>query len=508
VIGRGLLAAAIAALALVAASPALAQSRRVAIIVGHNVGAGVRAPLRYAEVDATKMAAVLGELGGFAPADLRVLLAPRLSQVIAAIDAVAAELAQGDGATRTVLLFYYSGHSDGQALELGAERFPFGELRRRLRATRSAVRLAIVDSCKSGALLAEKGVQLGPAFDIRFTDDLVNSGEALFTSSAAHERALESQEIGGSFFSHHLVSGLRGAADASGDGRVTLAEAYQYAFVNTLSATSDTLAGPQHPGYEYGLRGQGELVLTDVRRRAASLELPRGFDRVVVTAQERGQVVAEVRPSAARRIAVPAGRYRVTAWRDGRLFARPVILADREERALRAEELTPATGLFVAAKGGEDPVAYASTLGIGGGLAGGVARAGAPLAVLDVRLRGPVRASWEAALVLGTVAGQGFRESAAFLLGGAGVGWNGGRLLARTSLSLGGGAIYQATDAGARLWTPALALVARAGGGVALTRRLVLTVDTSVFFSLLRRDDSVAVVPMPSVVVGLAVPLP
>jgi len=72
----------------------------------------------------------------------------------------------------------------------------------------------------------------------------------VLTSSAADELALESREIRGSFFTHHLVSGLRGTADASGDGRITLSEAYQYAFDHTLTATAST-GIRQHPGYEY-----------------------------------------------------------------------------------------------------------------------------------------------------------------------------------------------------------------------------------------------------------------
>src|SRR5439155_11671498 len=140
-----------------------------------------------------------------------------------------------DPASKVVLIFYYSGHSDGRALELGNERLQFGELRARLRSSGAAVRLAIVDSCKSGALLREKSGRLAAPFEIRLADDISSSGEALLTSSAEHEAALESQEIRGSFFSHHLISGLRGAADSSGDGRVTLSEAYNDAFVQTIS---------------------------------------------------------------------------------------------------------------------------------------------------------------------------------------------------------------------------------------------------------------------------------
>ena len=50
-------------------------------------------------------------------------------------------------------------------------------------------------------------------------------GLALLTSSAANEDAQESDALKGSFFTHHFVSALLGAADADGDGKVTLEEA-------------------------------------------------------------------------------------------------------------------------------------------------------------------------------------------------------------------------------------------------------------------------------------------
>jgi hypothetical protein len=66
---------------------------------------------------------------------------------------------------------------------------------------------------------------------------------------------------------------LRGAADANRDGRVTLAEGYQYAFSETLARTTSTQAGPQRPRWEIQLVGTGDLVLTDLRAAAAKLVL-------------------------------------------------------------------------------------------------------------------------------------------------------------------------------------------------------------------------------------------
>jgi hypothetical protein len=44
-----------------------------------------------------------------------------------------------------------------------------------------------------------------------------------------------------------LISGFRGAADLSGDGKVALNEAYEFAFNETLGRTVDTNGGAHHP---------------------------------------------------------------------------------------------------------------------------------------------------------------------------------------------------------------------------------------------------------------------
>jgi len=72
-------------------------------------------------------------------------------------------------------------------------------------------------------------------------------GYAFMTSSSASEAAQESSRLKRSFFTHNLISGMRGAADMNQDGRITLNEAYQFAFDGTLTQTEKTLAGPSTP---------------------------------------------------------------------------------------------------------------------------------------------------------------------------------------------------------------------------------------------------------------------
>lgn len=287
--------------------------------------------------------------------------------------------------TRVVVLFYFSGHSDGASLELGRERLPYADLRRWLAETQADVRVAIVDSCRSGALLRLKGGRPGPGFELQLTDELHSTGQALLSSSAENEMALESREVGGSFFTHHLVSGLRGAADVSGDGLVTLAEAYQYAYAHTVSATADVLLGGQHPVYDYQLTGKGELVLTQLTRPGAVLELPPDFQRVLLQRPGQGQVLAELGPGAVPRLAIPAGDYELRMWKGGQQHSATVSATAGQVRRVRWEELglVAPSDSEARAKGSETPSASVFPelrIALGGGIRDAAARGMGPQA--------------------------------------------------------------------------------------------------------------------------------
>jgi hypothetical protein len=339
------LALVVALLAL--ASPARAAStRRAAILIGHNQGDGSRPALRFAELDARKLAHTLIEVGGVAKEDLRLQTGSSLAEVRAALADLQQRLRRWRReapADRQVLLVFFSGHSDGQALELGRERLPFGELLAWIRGVGADVRVVILDTCKSGSLLASKGGSPGAPFALSLSDDLAARGEAILTSTAADEVALESEAIRGSFFSHHLVSGLRGAADANGDGRVTLAEAYHYAAGATLNATASSIYGPQHAGFDLRMTGHDDVVLAEPSPRTSRLALPEGFDRLFVVRVGVDQVLAELNGRApARTLALRPGVYGLRAWKGARLFTGEVTVAAGEWRTLRAGELAAA----------------------------------------------------------------------------------------------------------------------------------------------------------------------
>lgn len=487
-----------------------AGTRRVAVVVGNNVGGGAQPPLRYAEVDAAKVARVLVELGRVAGEDLFLVQGKGRTELVDVLARASQRIAQhrrrGD---RVIAIFYYSGHSDGIALELGRDRFTFAEVRRWLKDTGAELRIGLIDSCKSGALLAVKGGKPGPAFSIRLTDDLSSTGEALLTSSAADENALESAEIGGSFFTHHLVSGLRGAADTSGDGRVTLHEAYQYAYRHTIATSGATLAGAQHPSYEYRLTGQGDLVLTELHQPTASLSVPEEIERVLVRDTTRGHVIAEVVRGGASRIALAPGRYDVRAWRAGRAAEATFALAVGDHRAVAWDGLRPISLVATRAKGEvgvharalDAPRPYEMSFALGG--RAGVAEqldvlAGVRAGVRSVRAHGP-----SLALDASTRSADGVREASVLVFAGYRFSTRSGRLRAAFVLEAGGGAVFQHVDR--TFSSPAFALAPAAELSVAVTTRVALALETQLAATLLKRDGALDVTALPALWFGAVV---
>jgi hypothetical protein len=154
------------------------------------------------------------------------------------------------------------------------------------------------------------------------------------------------------------------------------------------------------------------LILTEVIRRSAVLALPDGFDRVLVEDASRARILAEVQPGSARRIAVPPGRYRVIARRQGKAYAGSAQVTSGE-RVVLASELVPVPWLAGTPRGdltAQPRALWAATFGAGTG----VARDLGPMSTFRLS-RLPPGGGWRAGLDLTTGRGPGFRESAGSL---------------------------------------------------------------------------------------------
>ncbi len=267
--------------------------RRFALVIGANDGGGDRVTLRFAGSDARAFSRVLRDLGGAAPDDLEVLVDPSVADVRAGFSRLYMRMtAARAGGRRVELIVYYSGHSDEEGLLLSGRKLTYNDLRQQIRDMPADVHIAILDSCASGAFTRTKGGKRLPAFLVDESHQV--HGHAFLSSSSADEQAQESDRLGGSFFTHAFVGGLRGAADANRDGRVTLNEAYQFAFNETVSRTQNTKYGAQHPNYEMHLVGTGDLILTDLRSTSAAVVLAKELTGRVYVRDRSQQLVLEL----------------------------------------------------------------------------------------------------------------------------------------------------------------------------------------------------------------------
>lgn len=334
--------------------------QRYTLIVGANSGGDDRPRLRYAVSDAERVAQVLGELGGVDRADGMVLRDPKvrefmdaLAQLGARVAASRAAVAQAGG--RTEVVFYYSGHADEKGLLLGDDRVSYQTLRDRLDDIRADVRIAVLDACASGAFTRIKGGRKRPPFIVNRSASM--QGHAFLTSSSATEAAQESDRIRASYFTHYLVSGFRGAADSSGDGQVTLNEAYQFAFTETVGRTVDTRGGAQHPSYDINLTGAGDVVMTDVRQHTAALVLDGSIEgRVYVRSAASQSLVAELYKPRGRRVelALEPGGFEIRVEADKLARSTRVTIADGARAVLQSQQLGMASAEPTRSRGQDD----------------------------------------------------------------------------------------------------------------------------------------------------------
>jgi len=319
--GVAVLAALAALAAPAAAAPREADPAAFALVVGSNAGGEGQTELRFAESDARRMADVLRDLGGYGREHVQLVLHPTRAALFAALDLLTARAVSEAGAGRPPrIFFYYSGHARSSALNLGREELPLAELRQRLVGISGGLTVVVLDACQSGAFSRVKGAEPTADFSYNSLARLSATGVAVMASSSASELSQESDRLGASYFTHHLLVGLRGAGDSSGDGEVSLDEAYRYAYHRTLVATSATAVGAQHVSLEVDLKGRGEVAITYPAAADAQLELGARLEgEVLVERISARAVVAELHKvrGAPVRLALPAGGYRVMVrpWR-------------------------------------------------------------------------------------------------------------------------------------------------------------------------------------------------
>ena len=326
-----------------------AAERRVLLAVGNNQGLAGEEPLRHAESDARRVAALFIALGDVRKADARVLNNAKPKNVEQAL------VGLGKGTKADTLIVYYSGHGGEAALHLAGEKLPLERLRRKVASFPAGMKILIVDACRSAGAARKKGWGLKKAVAISLAAPPGPRGSVELRAASMGEPSRESDELGGGVFTHYFLTGLRGAADLDSDGQVTLGEVYPFAYNRTLLRSTRAKAQVQHPHADLDYRGVGPLVLTRTSRASSALSFPQGSNvHYLVFRLPSSSVVAEVWADADRRVkvALPSGRYLVHRLGPGRYAATEVALTFGGERKLAAGSFRAYPRELLAQKGG------------------------------------------------------------------------------------------------------------------------------------------------------------
>lgn len=330
--------------------------RSYALIIGHNAGTGREQPLRYAQQDAQRMAEALRRFGQIPSANIVALYGVDASGVRAGFEALNAKIVRETEANpggESTLFVYYSGHADERALHLGQSALEFKALKALLDQSSADVKVVILDACHSGEMTRVKGAQPSQPFSFESIDRTSSQGLAIITSSSASEKSQESDSLKGSYFTHHLLTGMLGAADKSRDGRVSLGEAYQYAYTETLRSTSRTMH-LQHPTYAFQIRGRRDVILTRFQAESGAtglliLEAPGHY--VFFDQRAGGRLAAELRADAGAQLAMSRGAYTVRRRQGEAIFEGEIVMLPGQQLRLSAARLQPVRALATADKG-------------------------------------------------------------------------------------------------------------------------------------------------------------
>ncbi len=321
-------------------SHADARGRRFAIVIGANVGMANEPQLQYAQTDARRVLETMQAIGGVDDENTVTLYGGRGDDLRATLNRAWRRFAQQKWSEKDQLFVYVSSHAANGKLHLEGTAFPLRELRAFVDRAPVGVGLLVVDACQASFQTRQKGLE--PIKDRNVTIEKPTvKGRVFIASSGPAEFAHESDWIGGSYFTHHFVAAMRGAADTSHDGRITLHEAFNYAHARTVESTMGARGGQQTPRFDMQLTGERELVLTELSRSRGLLAItvhPPG-DWIIssVNGDERTRFVKREGPVT---FSVSPGAWRVRASMGGRIWEHEVSVVEGRTSVVADVDLT------------------------------------------------------------------------------------------------------------------------------------------------------------------------
>jgi hypothetical protein len=328
-----------------------AHGTRYAILVGNNSGTQSEATLKYVDRDLATLRTVLTGLCGFDSRNITTLFNGGPEDLQRLLDGLGSGLQAGGD---DLFFFYFTGHADETCLKMGPERFLLSDLKTRFGRVPAPIKIAVFDACQSGSFTRLKGGTLAEPF--LFLSDEKVKGQVILSSSSASESSQESDGLKSSVFTFHLINALRGSADASGDGKITLGEAYQYAYNHTVATTASSSGGTQHPGYQFNIQGEGEIVLADISLRTSGIVLPAGIDGGFTILDDKAAIVADFtkESGAPMMIALNPGAYQITRRGQGTVSTAQATVGEGQAVTMSEEDFSTLARQSMRVKGADD----------------------------------------------------------------------------------------------------------------------------------------------------------
>jgi hypothetical protein len=274
---------------------AVQAEKRIGIFVGANIGDRYEEPLRYAVADAQRIQRTFVAYGDIKNEDAVILTQPTREELLLSLRTVRRHVRRlKDRNERVVLVFYFTGHGDNAYLHLGNESISRKTLMKEIALIPANMIINVIDACQIENT-RKKGVRIKPKFDISTARLDTHEGMVTIQSTMAGTPAYESDTLGSALFTHHFVSALRGAADINRDKRITLLEAYSYAYRETIQYSAQSNQIIQQPHFDMSFKGAGDFVLTNLQHAKSTLTINSDADaRYILISQPSGTPIAEV----------------------------------------------------------------------------------------------------------------------------------------------------------------------------------------------------------------------
>lgn len=320
-------------------------------------------PLKFAEADAERFVEAMKTVGLVPQLRASALTNPSVAEFRNAMKVLIDEqllIRPGDVDLQSrKFIFFFSGHSDDRGLHLKDGLISKDELHESLSAVKAHTKIAILDSCFSGAISA-KGIEAAPEFELPKVEFDEPSGSVFLSASTGRQLAYESDALEGSIFTHHLLRGLYGDADGNGDGVVTVDELYQYVYQNTKwQSLNYPTRSMQEPEYVAELQGQGAIVLSFPAKTNSRLQLDKALTGEITIAALKGLQFFKIEksPGQPKTVQLPVGNYKLSLRDGNRVGEGTIKIEPLKLASLGMGDFSwrqADVGMKKAAKGGEE----------------------------------------------------------------------------------------------------------------------------------------------------------